>query len=32
MAFINLRNISLAFGGPRLFVDVSLRISKGERI
>ncbi len=32
MAFINLRNISLAFGGPRLFEDVSLRISKGERI
>ncbi len=32
MAFINLRNISLAFGGPPLFEDVSLRISKGERI
>ena len=32
MAFINLRNISLAFGGPSLFEDISLRISKGERI
>jgi len=32
MAFINLRNISLAFGGPALFKDISLRISKGERI
>jgi ATP-binding cassette subfamily F protein uup len=32
MAFINLRNISLAFGGPALFEDISLRIGKGERI
>ena len=32
MAFINLRNISLAFGGPPLFEDISLRIAKGERI
>ena len=32
MAYINLRNISLAFGGPPLFEDISLRISKGERI
>ena len=32
MALINLRNISLAFGGPTLFEDISLRISKGERI
>ena len=32
MAFINLRNISLAFGGPALFEDISLRIAKGERI
>ncbi|MBE0575840.1 MAG: ATP-binding cassette domain-containing protein [Desulfuromonadales bacterium] len=32
MALINLRNISLAFGGPPLFEDVSLRIAKGERI
>ena len=32
MAFINLRNISLAFGGPSLFEDLSLRICKGERI
>jgi ATP-binding cassette subfamily F protein uup len=32
MALTNLRNISLAFGGPALFEDVSLRISKGERI
>jgi ATP-binding cassette subfamily F protein uup len=32
MALINLRNISLAFGGPALFEDISLRISKGERI
>ena len=32
MAYINLRNISLAFGGPSLFEDISLRISKGERI
>ncbi len=32
MAFINLRNISLAFGGPTLLEDVSLRIAKGERI
>ena len=32
MAFINLRNISLAFGGPSLFEDISLRIAKGERI
>ena len=32
MALINLRNISLAFGGPPLFEDISLRIAKGERI
>lgn len=32
MAYINLRNISLAFGGPPLFEDISLRIAKGERI
>jgi ATP-binding cassette subfamily F protein uup len=32
MALINLRNISLAFGGPPLLDDVSLRIVKGERI
>ncbi len=32
MAFINLRNISLAFGGPPLFEDISLRIARGERI
>ncbi len=32
MALINLRNISLAFGGPPLLEDISLRISKGERI
>ena len=32
MALINLRNISLAFGGPSLFEDISLRIAKGERI
>jgi len=32
MALINLRNMSLAFGGPRLFEDISLRIAKGERI
>ncbi len=32
MAFINLRNISLAFGGPPVFEDISLRIAKGERI
>jgi len=32
MALINLRNISLAFGGPPLLEDVSLRIEKGERI
>ena len=32
MAYINLRNISLAFGGPPLFEDISLRIGKGERI
>ena len=32
MAFINLRNISLAFGGPPIFEDISLRIAKGERI
>ena len=32
MALINLRNISLAFGGPPLLEDISLRITKGERI
>jgi len=32
MALINLRNISLAFGGPPLLEDISLRIAKGERI
>ena len=32
MALINLRNISLAFGGPPLLIDISLRIQKGERI
>jgi len=32
MALINLRNISLAFGGPPLFEDISLRIAKRERI
>lgn len=32
MAYINLRNISLAFGGPPLFENISLRISRGERI
>ena len=32
MALINLRNINLAFGGPPLLVDISLRIQKGERI
>ncbi len=32
MALINLRNIRLAFGGPLLFEDVSLRIARGERI
>ncbi len=32
MALINLRNISLAFGGPPILEDISLRISKGERI
>ena len=32
MALINLRNISLAFGGPPLLEDISLRIEKGERI
>ena len=32
MALINLRNISLAFGGPPLLEDISLRIEKGERV
>ena len=32
MALINLRNINLAFGGPSLLLDISLRIQKGERI
>ena len=32
MALINLRNITLAFGGPPLLEDISLRIRKGERI
>ncbi len=32
MALINLRNINLAFGGPPLLLDISLRIQKGERI
>ena len=32
MALIDLRNISLAFGGPALLEDVSLRIERGERI
>ncbi|MGW8313223.1 MAG: ATP-binding cassette domain-containing protein [Desulfuromonadales bacterium] len=32
MALINLRNISLAFGGPPLLENISLRITRGERI
>ncbi|MDH3998135.1 MAG: ATP-binding cassette domain-containing protein [Desulfuromonadales bacterium] len=32
MALINLRNISLAFGGPLLLDDISLRVEPGERI
>ncbi len=32
MALINLRNISLAFGGPPILEDISLRVQKGERI
>ncbi len=32
MALINLRNISLAFGGPLLLEDISLRVEPGERI
>ena len=32
MALINLRNIRLAFGGPPLFEDITLRIAKNERI
>jgi len=32
MALINLRDITLAFGGPPLFEGISLRICKGERI
>jgi ATP-binding cassette subfamily F protein uup len=32
MALINLRNISMAFGGPPLLENISLRITRGERI
>jgi ABC transport system ATP-binding/permease protein len=32
MALLSLRNISLAFGGPRLLDEVSLQIEQGERL
>ena len=32
MALFSLRNVSLAFGGPRLLDQVSLQIERGERL
>ena len=32
MALFSLRNVSLAFGGPRLLDEVSLQIERGERL
>jgi ABC transport system ATP-binding/permease protein len=32
MALLSLRNVSLAFGGPRLLDQVSLQIDQGERL
>ena len=32
MALLNLRNVSLSFGGPRLLDGVDLRVDRGERI
>jgi ABC transport system ATP-binding/permease protein len=32
MAFINLQNVSLAFGGTPLFEDINLTIEKGEKV
>src|SRR5271168_1564724 len=32
MALFSLRNVSLAFGGPRLLDEVSLQIEQGERL
>jgi ATP-binding cassette subfamily F protein uup len=32
MALLSLRNVSLAFGGPRLLDQVSLQIEQGERL
>ena len=32
MALLSLREVSLAFGGPRLFDGVSLQIERGERV
>ncbi len=32
MAFFSLRNVSLAFGGPRLLDQASLQIERGERL
>ncbi len=32
MALLSLRNISLAFGGPPIFDDISLQIEQGDRL
>lgn len=32
MALLSLREVSLAFGGPRLFDGISLQIERGERV
>ena len=32
MALFSLRNVSLAFGGPRLLDQASLQIERGERL
>ena len=32
MALINLRNATIAFGGPPILADISLRIERHERV
>ncbi|ABA87691.2 DNA-binding ATPase Uup [Syntrophotalea carbinolica DSM 2380] len=32
MALLSLQNVSLAFGGPALFEDVSLHVERGDRV
>ncbi|MBT7552065.1 MAG: ATP-binding cassette domain-containing protein, partial [Gemmatimonadetes bacterium] len=32
MALINLRNATIAFGGPPILADISLRIERDERV